>query len=153
LETTRRARSGSGSVREKRLTGEAAADDLRIDLRIPFPGPHDLELVHPRLDPRRHDRVLHLLDPRQQRGIDLVETAAEAGQRANVRVDGLTTQVLEEVVMRVNAVQAGIARQRLVQVGKVILDEVRKWLRWVHARMLFCSVPAPWGALILSMVQ
>ncbi len=87
------------------------------------------------------------------RRVDLMETAAEAGQRADVRVDSLAAQILEQVVMRVNAVQAGIARQRLVQVREVIVDEVRKWLRWVHTRMLFCAVAAPWGALILSMVQ
>src|SRR5262245_22084526 len=43
--------------------------------------------------------------------------------------------------MRVDAVQTSIARQRRVQVREVIVDEVRKWLRWVHTRMLFYAVP------------
>ena len=68
-------------------------------------------------------------------------------------VDRLAAQILEEVVMRVDSVQAGIARQGLVEVREVIVDEMRKWLRWVHTRMLFCVVAAPRGALILSMVQ
>ena len=46
-------------------------------------------------------------------------------------VDRLAAQILEQVVMRVNAVQAGIARQGLVQMREVVVDEVRKWLRWV----------------------
>ena len=33
-----------------------------------------------------------------------------------------------------DAVQAGVAGQRLVQVREVVVDEVGKWLRWVHAR-------------------
>ena len=55
--------------------------------------------------------------------------------------------------MRVDAVQVGIARQGLVEVREVIVDEMRKWFRWVHTRMLFLRSAAPRGALILSMVQ
>jgi hypothetical protein len=42
-----------------------------------------------------------------------------------------------------------------VQIREVIVDEVRKWLRWVHALLLLLLLlsAAPAGALILSMVQ
>ena len=70
---------GFGRVRKEGLTGQAAADDLRVDLGIPLPGPDDLQLVHPRFDARRHDRMVHLLDARQVGRIDLVETTAETG--------------------------------------------------------------------------
>ena len=53
-----------------------------------------------------------------------------------------------------DAVQAGLAGQDLVQVREVIVDEMRKWLRWVHARMYVLALSAAArGALILSMVQ
>ena len=70
---------GFWRVREERLPREAAADDLGVDLWVPLPGPHDLQLVHPRFDAGRHDRMVHLLDAGQVRRIDLVKAAAEAG--------------------------------------------------------------------------
>ena len=107
FETTRRARSGFRRVGEQRLAGQAGADDVGVDLRIPVPGPDDLELVHPRLDVRRDDRVLDLFDGREQRGVDLMEAAAEARQSVRTcGVDGRPAQVLEQVVMQVDAVQA-----------------------------------------------
>ena len=69
----------------------------------------------------------------QVRGIDLVEAPAEPRQRAGVRVDGGAAQVLQEIVMEVNAVQARLTGTDLVQIGEVVVDEMRKWLRWVHA--------------------
>jgi len=35
--------------------------------------------------------------------------------------------------VQVDAVEARLARQNLLQIGEVIVDEVRKRLRWVHA--------------------
>ena len=70
---------GFRRVGEERLPCEAAADDLGVDLRVALPGSNDLQLVHPGFDAGRHDRMVHLLDPRQVRGIDLMESAAEAG--------------------------------------------------------------------------
>ena len=57
----------------------------------------------------------------------------EAGERAQVRVEGGPAQILEEVVMQVDAVETGITWIDLVQVREVVVDEMRKWLRWVHA--------------------
>ena len=82
-----------------------------------------------------------------------MESPTEPGQSPDVSVDALTTQVFKQVVMCVDAVQTGVTRQRLVQVREVIVDEMRKWLRWVHTRMLLSRSAAPWGAPILAMVQ
>jgi hypothetical protein len=85
--------------------------------------------------------VLHLLGGRERRGIDLLKTAAEAGECANVRVDRGSTQVLEQIVMDMNAVRARLAGQRFIKIGEVIVDEVGKWLRWVHfikGALCFC---------------
>jgi hypothetical protein len=46
-----------------------------------------------------------------------------------------------------------VAWQGLVQVREVIVDEVRKWLRWVHALSWVALCAATWGALIPPMVQ
>ena len=68
-----------------------------------------------------------------ERRIDLMEPPAEAGQRADVRLDGRAAQVLEQVVVEVDAVEARLAGEDLIEIGEVIVDEMRKWLRWVHA--------------------
>jgi hypothetical protein len=65
---------------------------------------------------------------------DLVKASAEAGQRADVVVDGGAAQILEQVVVQMHPVQAGLCGENLVQVREVVVDEVGKRLRWVHAR-------------------
>ena len=79
---------GLRRVGEERLAGEAGADDVGVDLGVALPGPDRLELVHPRFDVGGDDRMLDLLDAASRcRRIDLVEAAAEPGQRADVGVD------------------------------------------------------------------
>ena len=85
--------------------------------------------------------------------IDLMKATAEAGRACGRERRSPAAQILEQVVMQVDAVQAGLARQDLVEVRQVIVDEMGKWLRWVHARMLFALSAGARGALILSMVQ
>ncbi len=70
---------GLGRVRKEGLAREAAPDDLGVDLGIPLPGSHHLQLVHPRLDASRHDRMVHLLDSGEVGRIDLMKATAEAG--------------------------------------------------------------------------
>ena len=70
---------GLRRVGEECLARQAAADDLRVDLRIAVPGADDFQLVHPRLDVRRNDRMLDLFDGRQERRVDLVKATAEPG--------------------------------------------------------------------------
>jgi hypothetical protein len=97
--------------------------------------------VHSRLDVGPDDRVLHLLGGRERGGIDLLKTTAEACESANVRVDRGSTQVLEQIVMDMNAVRARLAGQGFIEIGEVIVDKVGKWLRWVHSsrvRSVFC---------------
>ena len=77
--------------------------------------------------------MFDLFDAGRDARVDLMEPAAESGKRADVRVDGGPAQVLEQVVVQVDAVQAGLARKDLVQIREVVVDEMRKWLRWVHA--------------------
>ena len=97
--------------------------------------------------------MLDLFDRGEVRRIDLMQAAAEPGERADVRVDSGATQILEQVVMNVDPVQPGVAGQRLVQVREVVVDEVGKRLRWVHAHSYLALGVAAWRALIQSMVQ
>jgi hypothetical protein len=78
--------------------------------------------------------VLDLFDRRELRRVDLMEAAAEPGECPGMGVNRPAAQILEEIVMEMDAVKTRLARKHLVQVREVVVDEVRKWLRWVHAR-------------------
>ena len=56
---------------------------------------------------------------------DLVETSQVAGERVRLAVDGMAAQVLEQVVVRVHAVERGVRGMRLVEVAEQIIDEMR----------------------------
>jgi hypothetical protein len=70
----------------------------------------DFQVVHPRLDVRGNDGVFRLFDRRQVRRVDLIEAAAEPRERADVSVDARPAQILEQVVVNVDAVEARLAR-------------------------------------------
>jgi hypothetical protein len=60
-----------------------------------------------------------------------------------VRLDRRSAQVLEEVIVDVNAIRARLAGKDFIEVRQVIVDEVGEWLRWVHfiQEALCLSVP------------
>jgi hypothetical protein len=97
--------------------------------------------------------MLHLLDRWELGGVDLMETAAEAGEGPDVGVDRGAAQVFEQVIVQVDAVETRPAGKHLVQVREVIVDEMRKRLRWVHARSYVALSACLRGARILPMVQ
>ena len=78
------------------------------------------------------DGVFGLFERREVRRVDLIEAAAEPRQGADVPVDGGPAQILEQVVMEVDAVEARLAGENLLQIREVIVDKVRERLRWVH---------------------
>jgi hypothetical protein len=121
-------------IREEGLAGEACPENVGVEVRVPLPMPKRLQLVHPRFDVGGDDPVLDLFDGGELRGVDLMEAAAKAGERPGMGVDRRPAQVLDEVVMEMDAVEAGLARKHLVQVREVVVDEMRERLRWVHAR-------------------
>ena len=92
-----------------------------------------LEVVHARLDVGRDDRVVDLLGPGQQGRVDLIEAPGKAGQRPYVRLDGRPAQILEEIIVKMNPVEPGLAGQHLVEISEVVVDEMGKWFRSVHA--------------------
>ena len=70
--------------------------------------------------------MLEALDVGQRVAVDFVEPAQVAGQRVGFAVDRLAADVLEQVVVRVHAVERGVRGMRLVQVTEQIVDEMRK---------------------------
>jgi hypothetical protein len=89
--------------------------------------------VQPRFYVARHDRVLHLLDAREQLRVNLLKPPAEAGEGAGVRLYRGTAEILQEVVMEMEAVEAGLTREDLIEITEVVVDKMGKGLRWVHA--------------------
>ena len=65
--------------------------------------------------------------------IDLLEAATESRQGADVRFYRRPAEILQQVVVQVNAVPAGLTRKDLMEIGQVIIDKMGKRLRWVHA--------------------
>src|ERR1700704_2099587 len=96
------------------------------------PRPHLLELEDPALDVRREHSMLEPLDRRQRIGLDLVETPQVSRQRVNLSFDRLSTLVLEEVVVRMDAVEGRVGRVALVKIGEQIVDEMRQRFRSDH---------------------
>lgn len=112
---------------EERLTGKARGEDVGVELRVAFPGPYGFELEHATAEVRAEHALVERFDRRQTRAIDLVEAAQVAGQRAALLVDAVTAQVLEQVIVRVHAVQRRVCRVRFVEIPKEVIDEMRKW--------------------------
>ena len=55
---------------------------------------------------------------------DLVQAPGEPGKGASLRLERGAAQVLEQVVVRVNPVERSARRLDLVEVPKVIVDEM-----------------------------
>ena len=117
---------GGRRVREERLAGEARREDVRVVLRVPLPRADVFELEHPRLQVRGEHPVLEPLDAGQRVAVDLVEAAQVAGERVRFAVDPVTAEVLEQIVVRVHAVERRVRRMRLVEVPEQVVDEVRQ---------------------------
>ena len=77
--------------------------------------------------------MLHPLAEWKGCRVDLLQPAAEAGQGAKVCFYRGVTEILQQVVVQVDTVHAGMAGKDLVQIAEVIVDKMGEWLRWVHA--------------------
>ena len=115
-------------MREEGLTGEARRQDVGVALRVLFPGAHRLELEHAAANVRVQHPVLEPLDRRQPGGVDFVEATQVAGQRVRLAFDRMGAEVLEQVVVRMHAVERGVRRMRFAKIAEQIVDEV--WERF-----------------------
>ena len=89
--------------------------------------------MHPRLDVRRDDPVVDPFALWKRCGVDLPEPATEAGEGANVRLYRRAAEILQQVVVQVDAVLARLAGKNLMEIGEVIIDKMGEWLRLMHA--------------------
>ena len=62
----------------------------------------------------------------QPRRIDGGEAARESAEIADLAVNRRPAQVLEQIVVQVDAVECGIGRVCFVEIREVLVDEVRK---------------------------
>ena len=69
--------------------------------------------------------MLDPLERRQPLGRNAVETAAEACQRAHVRVDRGAAIVFDQIIVDMNPIHRGAGGVHLVQKREVIVYEVR----------------------------
>ena len=101
---------GCRRVGEQRLAGQARRQEVRVELRDSFPRAHGLQFEHPRLQIRRQHAMLEALERRQRVLVDFVQPAQVTGQRVGFGFDRLPAHVLQEVVVRMHAVQRGVGR-------------------------------------------
>ena len=117
---------GERRVVEERLAGEARRQRVGIELRAALPGADLLELEQPRADARFERRPLEPLDVGQPRRVDRGQPPGKPAERPDLRVNGRPAEVLEQVVVDVNAVEGGRRGVDLVEVRQVFVDEVGK---------------------------
>ena len=118
-----------GRVRENRLRGQARRQNVGVELRVPLPGSDLLDFEDPGPDVRSDNRMFDALDLGEPLERNLIEPAGEARQGASLQFERAPAQVLEQVVVRVHAVERGTGRLRLVEIPQVLVDEMVKWFR------------------------
>ena len=79
-----------------------------------------------RADARLERRPLEPLDIGQPRGVDGGEPAGKAAERPDLRVNRRPAEVLEQVVVDVDAVEGRRRGVDLVEIRQVFVNEVRK---------------------------
>jgi hypothetical protein len=95
-------------------------------LRAAFPGADGFELEEAGPDVRLDGGPLEPLRVGQPCRVDGREAASERAEVANLCVNGLTPQVLQQVVVQVDTVERGAGRMHLVQVREIFVHEVRE---------------------------
>ena len=124
---------GQRRVVEQHLPGEAGREQIAVVLRIALPRADGLELEQPGADVGVERRPLEPLGVGQPRGIDRGEPAREPAEIADLRVNRRPAQILEQVVVQVNAVERRVGGMGLVQPREVLVDEMRQGFGGIHS--------------------
>src|SRR3954463_5983198 len=120
-------------VVEEDLPGQAGRDQVAVVLRIALPRADCLELEETRADVGVQRGALQPLDLRQPRGIDRRQPPLEPAEITALRVDRGSAQVLEQVVVQVNAVERCVGGMGLVQPRQVLVDEMGQRFGRIHS--------------------
>ncbi len=115
---------GERRVVEEDLPGEAGRQQVAVVLGVALPRSNRLELEQPGADVRVERRALDPLGFRQARGIDGRQPPREAAERADLLVDGGAAEILEEVIVEMDAVERRIGGVNLVQPRQILVDEM-----------------------------
>ena len=116
---------GERRVVEQDLTGDAGREQVAVMLRVAFPGSDGFQFVETGADvgvERGPFEALHFGQPCR---VDRREPAGEPSQRADLVVNRRPAQILQQVVMKVDAVERRIGGMDLVQPIEVLVNEVR----------------------------
>jgi len=125
---------GDGRVGKERLARQARREQLGVDLGAALPGAQLLELEQPRADVVLDERALDALHRGQPGRIDRREAPAERPEVPHLLVERAPAQVFQQVVMRVDPVERGARRVRLVQVRQILVDEMGQRLGGIHRK-------------------
>ena len=117
---------GERRVGEQRLSGQARREDVGVVLRAALPGADRFELEQPRADVGVERRPLEAFGVGQARRIDGGETPREGAELPDLGVNRRTAQILEQVIVQMDAVEGRVGRMHLVQIREVFIDEVRQ---------------------------
>jgi len=117
---------GERGVTEQHLTGQAGGEEIRIVLRVAFPRPDRLQLEEAGAEVRIENGAFQPLAVGQPRRVDGRQAAGEPSEIADLTVNRMTPQILEQIVMQVHAVERRARRLYLMEIREVFVNEVRK---------------------------
>ena len=121
---------------EQGLRRQAGCERVGVDLGVFFPRARVFELEHPRPDVRDQHALLELLGGGQPLRLDVLQASQVARKRMGLGVDRRPAEILEEIVVNVNAVECRVGRVRLVEKPEQSIDEVRKRFGSGHGQPL-----------------
>ena len=134
---------GERRVVEEDLPGEARREQIAVVLRVALPRPHRLELEQPRADVRVERGALKPLHVGEPRRIDRAEPPRERAEVADLPVDRRAAEILDQIVVKVNAVKRRVCRVHFMEPRKVLVHEMRQRFGRIH---LVESAPRAWPA-------
>ncbi len=80
--------------------------------------------------------------------VDLVEAPQVPGQRVRLAFDALAAQILEQIVVRVDAVERRVRGMRLVEITEQVVDEMRERFGNDHGKRSTIVASGPAGRAV-----
>ncbi len=102
-------------------------------LRIPLPRADRFQLEEPGADAAVECWTLEALDVSQARRIDGGEPASEAAECPDLLIDRTPAQILEQIIVKVHAVECRVGGMSLVQPREVFINEVGQGFGGIHS--------------------
>jgi hypothetical protein len=113
-----------GGIGEQGLSGETSREDVAVALRVLFPGADRLDLEHATADVRGQHPLFETLDRGEPLRRDFIEAAQVSSQRMRLSFHRVAAEVLEQVVVRMHAIEGGVGRMGFAQIAEQVVDEM-----------------------------